>query len=112
MQYALMLDLQDDEQKIAEYEAHHRAVWPQVLAHIRANGVRQMRIYRLGTRMVMLMDTDDTFSFERMAQSAAQNEAVQRWETLMWQYQQVTPWTDAGAKWQPMREVFCLESDI
>ena len=59
MRQCLALDLRDDPGLIARYEAHHRAVWPEVLAHLRAHGVRELEIFRLGTRLVMLMETDD-----------------------------------------------------
>lgn len=73
MRLCLALDLRDDPELIARYEAHHRAVWPEVLAHLRAHGVRELEIFRLGTRMVMLMDTDDAvFDAQRMA--AAQHD--------------------------------------
>jgi len=29
-------------------------------------------------------------------------------EALMWTYQAPTPWTPAGAKWVPMRQIFSL----
>src|SRR5687768_401314 len=59
MRHCLALDLHDDPNLIAQYEAHHRDVWPEVLAHLRAHGVRELEIFRLGTRLVMMMDTDD-----------------------------------------------------
>ena len=59
MRHCLALDLKDNPALIAEYERHHRAVWPEVLAHLRGHGVRELEIFRLGTRLVMLMDTDD-----------------------------------------------------
>ncbi|SSY70494.1 L-rhamnose mutarotase [Alysiella crassa] len=108
--YVLMLDLQDNPDKIAEYEQHHRAMWAEVEQHIAACGITQMTIYRLGTSLVMLMDTDDTFSFERMAQLSAQNETVQRWEKWMWDYQQATPFTPAGEKWVAMDEIYRFQA--
>lgn len=108
--YLLMLDLKDDPALIAEYEAHHRAVWPEVLTHIRQNGVVQMEIYRLGNRMAMLMETDLSFSFDKMAAAAAENETVQRWEELMWRFQQATPFTNAGGKWQRADKIFDFQT--
>ena len=60
MRHCLALDLRDDAALIAQYEAHHRRIWPEVRAHLLAHGVVSMSIYRLGTRMVMVMETDDT----------------------------------------------------
>lgn len=107
MQQLLMLDLKDDPALIAEYEAHHRAVWPEVQAHLRRQGVLSMQIWRLGTRMAMVMSTDDAvYDPARMAAASASDPALVAWETLMWKFQAPTPWTPAGQKWVPMQCVF------
>ncbi len=107
--YALALDLVDDPAKIAAYEKAHEAIWPEVRAHLLEQGVVHMEIYRLGTRMFMVMEVDPSiYSPERMAAAAAQNEAIVRWEDLMWSYQLPTPWTPAGHKWTGMQRIFQL----
>ena len=104
--YCLALDLKNDPQLIAEYEAHHGSVWPEVLASIRQSGIVSMEIYRLGTRLVMVMEVDGTFTFERKAAADAANPAVQAWETLMWKYQEAIPGGAPGAKWQLLDRIF------
>ncbi|WP_116138342.1 L-rhamnose mutarotase [Trinickia diaoshuihuensis] len=109
MRYGLALDLKDDPQLIARYEEFHRDVWPDVIRHIRQHGVTGMEIYRLGTRLFMIMETDDAiYDADRMAQAALNDPAVQRWETLMWEFQTPTPWTPAGQKWVRMERIFEL----
>ncbi len=109
MRRCLMLDLKDDPALIAEYERHHRQVWPEVLAHLRGQGVCELEIHRLGTRMVMLMDTDDAvFDPARMASAERDDPRLRAWEDLMWRFQQATPWTPDGAKWTPMAPIFRL----
>ena len=109
MRHCLALDLHDDPQLIAQYEAHHRAVWPEVLAHLRAHGVRELEIFRLGTRLVMVMDTDDAaFDAAAMADAERASTRLREWEALMWRFQKPTPWTPAGVKWTPMAPVFRL----
>lgn len=109
MRHCLALDLKDDPALIAEYERRHREVWPEVLAHLRAHGVRELEIFRLGTRLVMLMDTDDTvFDAAKMAAAERADPRIREWEALMWRFQAATPWTPEGAKWTPMRSIFRL----
>lgn len=109
MRHCLALDLKDDPALIAEYERHHRAVWPEVLAHLRAHGVRELELFRLGTRLVMLMETDDAvFDAARMAAAERANPRLAEWEALMWRFQQATPWTPEGGKWTPMASIFRL----
>lgn len=104
--YALALDLKDDPRLIEEYEAHHRRVWPEILESIAGSGIRSMEIYRLQNRLVMVMEVDDTFSFERKAAADAANERVQAWEALMWTYQQAIPGGPPGGKWRVMERLF------
>lgn len=107
MQHLLALDLKDDPALIARYEEHHRAVWPEVQDHLRRHGVRAMTIHRLGTRMVMVMETDDAvYDAEAMARASEADPVIARWETLMWTFQAPTPWTPAGTKWLPMAKIF------
>lgn len=107
MRQLLALDLKDDPELIARYEAHHRAVWPEVQAHLRRHGVTAMTIHRLGTRLVMVMETDDAvFDAAAMARASETDPALVRWEALMWEFQAPTPWTPAGTKWVPMAPIF------
>ena len=109
MRHCLLLDLKDDSALIEQYEAHHRAVPPEVTLFLRAHGVTDMQIHRLGTRLCMVRDTDDdVFDAERMARAAAADPWLIAWEDLMWRYQAPTPWTPAGAKWVSAKLIFDL----
>src|SRR5688572_33051853 len=110
MLHVLALDLKDDPALIAEYEAHHRAVWPEVLAHLQRHGVQRMQIWRLGTRLTMLMHTDDAvYDAQRMQEASDTDPVIRRWEELMWTFQAPTPWTPAGRKWVAMDCIFDVE---
>jgi L-rhamnose mutarotase len=109
MRYCLALDLVDDPALIAEYEAYHQRIWPEIDASIRGAGVIDMTIYRAGNRLFMIMETDDeTFSFEKKAAADATNPKVQEWEALMWKYQQALPIAKPGEKWLLMDKIFQL----
>jgi L-rhamnose mutarotase len=104
----LALDLIDDCALIAEYESLHQQIWPQICSHLRDHGVLDMQIWRLGTRVFMVMDTTSEFTAEAMQVASASNSRVQEWEALMWRYQQRTPWTSPHNKWEPMTKIFSL----
>lgn len=106
--FCLALDLKNDPALIAEYEAHHRAVWPEILDSIRAAGVGQLEIYRIENRLFMILDANDDFSFEKKAALDAANPKVRAWETLMWKYQQALPTAKPGEKWALMERIFEL----
>ncbi|HTL08066.1 MAG TPA: L-rhamnose mutarotase [Chitinophagaceae bacterium] len=107
--YCLALDLLDDPQLIAEYEAHHKEVWPAIKESISSAGIQQMEIYRTGNRLFMIMETADDFDFARKAAMDNANSSVQQWEQLMWKYQQAMPWARPGEKWLLMDKIFSLQ---
>ena len=109
MRHFLALDLKDDPVLIAEYEAYHCSIWPEVREHLNAHGITAMEIYRLGTRMVMLMETDDArYDADAMALATRINPKIREWEELMWKFQAPTPWTPEGEKWVAMTRIFAL----
>jgi L-rhamnose mutarotase len=108
MRYCLALDLINDAEKIAAYEAYHKNVWPEILDSIKESGIISMEIYSLENRLFMIMETDDSFSFETKSISDAQNPKVQEWENLMWNYQQALPFAKSGEKWMLMNKIFSV----
>jgi len=110
--YGLALDLKNDDRLIQEYEAYHKAVWPEILESIRDAGITHMEIYRHGTRLFMLMETTDGFTFESKSLADAANPKVQQWETLMWNYQQAVPGARPGEKWSLMERIFSTPSTV
>ncbi|MEY3446216.1 MAG: hypothetical protein RIR45_971 [Pseudomonadota bacterium] len=111
LRYALALDLKDDDALIAEYELAHKKIWPEVRDHLREQGVQSMEIYRLGTRLFMVMEVDDAlFNAQAKEQAANANPVIVQWEQLMWRYQIPTPWTPAGQKWVEMTRIFDLKA--
>jgi L-rhamnose mutarotase len=108
--YCLALDLVNDEALIAEYENWHKPgnAWPEITKSIRDAGITGMEIYRTGNRLFMIMDTDDSFSFERKAAMDNGNPIVQEWEQLMWKFQSSIPWAKEGEKWVLMNKIFSL----
>lgn len=106
--YCLACDLKDDPALIAEYEAYHEKVWPEILKSIRDAGIGSMEIYRAGNRMFMIMEVSASFSFEKKSKADAANSKVQEWEQLMWKYQQALPFAKPGEKWVLMEKIFSL----
>ena len=105
----LTLDLKHDPQLIAEYKRYHEKIWPEITGSIRDSGIEDMEIYLLGTRLFMIMEVKDTFSFEKKALTDRQNPKVQEWEALMWKFQRPLPDSAPGEKWRLMERIFQLE---
>jgi L-rhamnose mutarotase len=107
--YCLTLDLKDDLQLIAEYKHYHEKIWPEITLSIKDAGIEDMEIYLLGTRMFMVMEVNEQFSFEAKAQADRENPKVREWEELMWKFQEVLPGAKPGEKWLLMETIFKLE---
>ena len=96
MRYCLTVDLKNDPQLIEEYENYHKRIWPEITASIKDSGITNMEIYRFQNRLFMIMEVNESFSFDRKQMMDDQNPKVQEWEELMWNYQQALPGAKAG----------------
>jgi L-rhamnose mutarotase len=101
------LDLVDDAELIAEYEARHApgAVWPAIVAHIRAQGFESMEIWRTADRLVMIADVSE--DYPRAVPEPPENS---EWEALMWRFQRPLAQAAEGEKWVAMHRIFDLDA--
>jgi L-rhamnose mutarotase len=67
-----------------------------------------MEIYRIMDRLFMIMEVNDSFSFDAKGAADAANPKVQEWEQLMWKYQKALPVAKPGEKWLMMDRIFSL----
>jgi L-rhamnose mutarotase len=109
--FSLALDLKDDPALIAVYEKYHEEVWPEVIKSITDSGIIGMEIYRVGNRLFMIMEANDDFSFAKKAAMDNGNFMVNKWEDLMWVFQQPLPFAKSGEKWMVMQKIFDLASE-
>ena len=108
--YCLTLDLKDDPKLIAEYKRYHEKIWPEITKSIKDSGIEDLEIYLRGTRMFMIMEVNDSFSFEAKGKADQANPKVREWEELMWKFQKPLPQAKPGEKWMLMERIFKLES--
>lgn len=106
--YCFALDLKNDPALIAEYEKYHEQVWPGILQSIREAGIEQLEIYRIENHLFMIMEVNEEFSFVKKQVMDDANPEVQKWEALMWNYQQALPTAKPGEKWLLMKKIFEL----
>jgi len=109
MVFAQAIDLKNDPALIAEYVAHHRAVWPEVTAALRRIGIRSMRIFLTGNRLFMCFEAPDGFDPARDFQAYASDPRAALWDQTMRAYQVRIPSAAHGGWWQPMDCVFDLD---
>jgi L-rhamnose mutarotase len=106
--YCLSLDLQNDPDLITEYKKFHEpgTIWPEVVENIKSQGILSEQIFLIGSRMVMVLETTDDFSFEARAAADQANPKIREWEDLMWKYQKALPQARSGEKWVLMEKIF------
>jgi len=106
--FCLALDLIDDSELIAEYEKYHENIWPEIKQSILDSGIKSMEIYRVQNRLFMMIEAEESFSFDAKNKADKNNPKVQEWEELMWKFQQQLPHSKPGEKWKLMDKVFSL----
>lgn len=102
------LDLVEDRDLIAAYEAAHAAgaVPPPVVAGIRAAGWTAMEIWRVDDRLFMVGTAAGEWP---RPLPAALAEAADAWEAAMDRFQRRLAGAPADGKWSPMRRIFSLD---
>jgi len=108
---AYTLELKNDPELIAKYVEHHKKVWPEVLRGIQNSGVKHSKIFLLGNRLFLIMQTDDSYEAE-MLQSYARDPKEKEWDELMRTFQQPVKEARQGEWWAEMDMVFDYEQQI
>ena len=107
--YVLTVDLKDDPAVVAAYKEYHRRVWPEVLASLRNAGIREMEIFLLERRLVMIVETDGRDIHQCFALHHDSHPRVIEWERLMTSMQLPPAGAAPGEGWTAMTRVFELD---
>ena len=107
--YVLACDLEDDPQLIEEYKRHHHKIRPEIEQNIYASGIENMELYNSGNRLFMLLEVNESFSFELKEKLDSGNPIVREWEELMGKYQRALPTAKPGKKWTLLNKIFALK---
>lgn len=102
------LDLVDNPEAIEKYEEAHRSVWPEITDGIKAVGITRMDIYRLGNRMVMVLEMPDDVDRDAAMARLATLPRQAEWEEFVGRFQQCEPGSTSAGKWKEMTRIFRL----
>lgn len=108
--YCQTLDLKEDEKLMEEYLYWHAPehIWPEIPEGIRAVGIQDMEIYRLGNRLFMIVETPDDFEWEAAFERLARMDRQAEWEAFVGRFQQADPGLSSSGKWRLMERIFKL----
>ncbi|TWD80396.1 L-rhamnose mutarotase [Kribbella amoyensis] len=87
------------------YEREHARVWPELIAVMRAAGIRDWSIWRSGRDLFHLVDCDD---FEAAVAVLATDPVDQRWQQHMSQFVEGFAANPDGAAGQALRHVWTM----
>ncbi len=104
MRIGFTLNLNPD--RIAEYEASHRAVWPEMLALLTQCGLSRYSIFRRGTRLFLTFTCED---FGKSWSAIEKSPVNARWQQAMAPYFAPMDGRDAGERFPMWQEVFYLD---
>jgi L-rhamnose mutarotase len=89
----------------AEYRRRHEAVWPELLADLRAAGAGNYSIFLRGSDLFAYLEVDD---FARFTEQMGHSDANARWQAEMASL--IDPLTDPATGFhQRVEEVFHLD---
>ncbi len=108
--YVKTLDLADDPAAIIAYEQYHRGLPPGIAGALREVGVASLRIFRRGTRLVMLVEFPDGIDPDEAFARYAALPGTDEWEALMHRFQRPLADAPPGHWWCAMEEIFSLDA--
>lgn len=107
--YCQTLTLKNDPQLVHDYIEVHSHVWPEIIDGQHQVGIRSMQIYAKGNVLFMIVDTDDSFDWDRDMARLATLPRQAEWEAYVSQFQGCNPNATSAEKWQLMDMIFDSE---
>lgn len=89
----------------AEYDLAHQHVFPELLADLRAFGVRDYSIFRRGQQLFLMLHVPD---FDELIKRLEGSEANRRWQQKMAPLFEPVPSMQPGEAYAMMHEVFFM----
>ena len=109
--FCLTLDLQEEQELIREYLHWHEKehIWPEIPEGIKEAGIQKMEIYRLGSRLFMIIEAGPGFDFDRDMSRLSTLPRQQEWEAFVSKFQKSLPGESSAEKWKVMQKIFELQ---
>jgi L-rhamnose mutarotase len=107
--FGMALNLKNDPQAIETYKSHHQEVWPEVESALKSVGITTMKIFLIGRKLFMYMETVDDFKPERdFAAYLERHDECKQWDELMQTFQEKIPEAGVDEWWTLMEPVYEL----
>jgi L-rhamnose mutarotase len=93
-------------ERLAEYKQLHQAVWPELLADMRAASIHNYSIFADGPELFGYLECDD---WEAASEALARSDANRRWQAFMSDYLATPVDPDASESLRLLEEVFRMD---
>ena len=108
--FGMALNLKDDPQTIKQYKEYHQNVWPEVEEGLKSVGITSMKIFLIGRKLFLYMETVDDFKPERdFPKYLEWHPKCKEWDDLMCTYQEKIPEAKEEEWWATMEQVYELK---
>jgi len=99
-------DLVQDSAIFKIYDSLHssKGVWPELKKANMASGIQEIKIYRYGNRLMMMIRVPEGTDLNKMNELyVGADERVKEWGKMMSAFQQSLPGVDTSQKWVDMK---------
>lgn len=107
--YCQTLTLADNPKLVEQYVEVHRHVWPEIIEGQHQVGILQMQIYRADRQLFMIVDTVDSFDWDKDMARLATLPRQAEWEAYVSQFQGCDATATSAEKWQRIEMIFDSE---
>lgn len=114
-QLVMTTDLVDDPAIIRMYDSLHskQGVWPALEKANKAAGIRSVRIWRAGTRLMMIIEVPENADMARLdSLYVSADPKVKEWGAMMSNFQRSLPGVDSTQKWSSMDIIHHYEDGV
>ena len=112
-QLVMTTDLVDDPKVIHLYDSLHSAagVWPALEKANKASGIHSVRIWRTGTRLMMMIEVPENADMAKLdSLYVSADPKVKEWGAMMSNFQRALPGVDSTQKWTSMEIIHHYEN--
>ena len=107
--FGLALNLKNDPDAVEKYKSYHQNVWPEVETALKRVGIVSMKIFLIGHKLFMYVETVDDFEPERDFPKYLEDHIrCKQWDELMQTFQEKIPEAGDDEWWALMEPVYEL----
>jgi len=111
-EYVFGVRLIDDGEMVQKYLEYHQNVWPEVEKGFEEAGYKQIRLYRYGNYVTMILKVPKGADLAKMGEISKNSDPkVEEWQNLMDDFQRGLPGVEEDQKWVMLEKIYEFKSN-